>query len=67
MVIDQSTSGSATFKVKTQCKKTLAKGKSCKASVTFKPTDTTPQMGELIVDDNASMSPQMVPLTGTGK
>ena len=55
------------FAVKTQCKKTLKPGKSCKVSVTFKPTNTTLQMGELIVNDNAMGDPQMIDLTGTGK
>jgi hypothetical protein len=53
--------------VKKQCTKTLAPGKSCKVSVTFTPPDTTLQMGNLIVNDNATGAPQMVPLSGTGK
>jgi hypothetical protein len=57
----------APFAVKKQCTKTLAPGKSCKVSVTFTPPDTTLQMGNLIVNDNATGAPQMVPLSGTGK
>jgi hypothetical protein len=57
----------APFAVKTQCIKTLAPGKSCKVSVTFTPPDTTLQMGNLIVNDNATGAPQMIPLSGTGK
>jgi hypothetical protein len=55
------------FAVKSQCKKTLKPGKTCKVSVTFTPPDTSAQMGNLIVNDNASGAPQMVPLSGTGK
>ncbi len=57
----------APFAVKTQCIKTLAPGKTCNVSVTFTPPDTTPQSGELIVNDDAMGAPQMIPLSGTGK
>ena len=50
-----------------QCVKPLAPGKTCKVSVTFTPSDTTLQMGNMTVNDNARGAPQMVPLTGTGK
>ena len=55
------------FAVKTQCIKTLAPGKTCEVTVTFTPTDTTSQSGELIVNDDAMNAPQMIPLSGTGK
>lgn len=55
------------FAVKSQCQKTLAPGKSCKFSVTFTPPDTTPQVGTLMIFDNAAGSPQTITLTGTGK
>ena len=55
------------FAVTSECKETLAPGKSCKVSVTFTPTDTTAQSGELAINDNASGSPQTVGLSGTGK
>ena len=55
------------FAIKSQCKKTLKPGKSCKVSVTFKPPDTTPQAATLMIFDNAAGSPQMIPLSGTGK
>jgi sugar lactone lactonase YvrE len=55
------------FAIKSQCHKTLKPGKSCKVSVTFKPPDTTPQAGTLMIFDNAAGSPQMIPLSGTGK
>src|SRR5215469_12772298 len=64
------TSESATtpFAIKgSQCIKTLAPGKSCQVSVTFTPSDTTPQNGFLTVHDNAQGNPQMIPLSGTGK
>ncbi len=55
------------FAIKSQCKKTLKPGKSCKVSVTFKPPNTTPQAATLMIFDNAAGSPQMIPLSGTGK
>jgi hypothetical protein len=55
------------FAVTSQCAKTLAPGKSCKVSVKFTPTDTTPLTGTLTVMDTAQGSPQTVPLSGTGK
>jgi hypothetical protein len=57
---------SAPFAVKSQCIKTLAPGKSCKVQVTFTPPDTSAQAGNLVVHDDASGNPQMVPLSGTG-
>jgi hypothetical protein len=57
----------APFAVKTQCIKTLAPGKTCEVSVTFTPPDTSPQNGNLIVNDDAMGAPQMIPLSGTGK
>jgi len=35
--------------------------------VTFKPADTTPQSGSLMIFDNVTGSPQPVGLSGTGK
>jgi hypothetical protein len=55
------------FAVTSQCKTSLAPGKSCKVSVTFTPPDTTPQNGELTINDDAVGAPQMIPLSGTGK
>jgi predicted outer membrane repeat protein len=61
-------SATTPFAIKgSQCIKKLRPGKSCKVSVTFTPPDTTLQMGNLTVNDNAQGAPQMVPLTGTGK
>jgi Abnormal spindle-like microcephaly-assoc'd, ASPM-SPD-2-Hydin len=67
IVAGESESGDTTFSVKTQCKKTLKQKKSCEVSVKFAPTDTTPQTGDLIVEDNAENAPQTIPLMGTGK
>ncbi len=55
------------FAVRSECTKTLEPGKSCKASVTFQPTDTTEQSGSLMIYDNVTGSPQTVQLSGTGK
>jgi hypothetical protein len=65
-VTGESTTG-APFAVKTQCDKTLKPEKSCKVEVTFKPTNDSPQTGDLIINDDASGEPQMIPLSGTGK
>jgi len=63
-----SESATTPFAIKgSQCIKTLAPGKSCKVSVTFTPSDTTPQNGFLTVHDNAQGNPQMIQLSGTGK
>jgi sugar lactone lactonase YvrE len=58
---------SSVFAVKSQCKETLAPGKSCKVSVTFTPADTTTQTGSLKIYDSAIGSPQSVGLSGIGK
>jgi hypothetical protein len=55
------------FVIKSQCRRTLAPGKSCKASVMFKPLDTAQHTGSLMIFDNATGSPQLVRLSGTGK
>jgi len=45
---------------------TLALGTSCTISVTFTPTANGPRTGSITFTDDASTSPQMVTLTGTG-
>jgi len=55
------------FVLKSECEKALAPGKKCKVSVTFMPTDTTPQTGTLTITDNVTGEPQSVGLSGTGK
>jgi hypothetical protein len=67
VTIQMETASPSVFAVKSQCHKTLKPGKSCKASVTFKPTDTTPQTGTLKIFDSAPGSPQTVGLSGMGK
>jgi hypothetical protein len=48
------------------CGSTLAAGKSCIIKVTFTPTQLGARTGNLTITDNASNSPQTVPLSGTG-
>jgi parallel beta-helix repeat protein len=48
------------------CGTTLAAGTSCSINVTFTPTATGSRPGLITVTDNASGSPQSIPLTGTG-
>ncbi len=55
------------FAVAGQCVTSLAPGKSCKVSVTFDPTDTSEQTGQLTISDDAAGAPQTVQLSGTGK
>jgi Abnormal spindle-like microcephaly-assoc'd, ASPM-SPD-2-Hydin/Beta-propeller repeat len=45
---------------------TLAAGANCTISVTFTPTAAGARTGTLTITDNATNSPQTVPLTGTG-
>jgi parallel beta-helix repeat protein len=68
VTIESESASPSVFAVKSQCKKTLKPGKTCKVSVTFKPVDdTTAETGSLMIFDNATGSPQSVPLSGTGK
>lgn len=48
------------------CSASLPAGTSCTISVTFTPTSTGTRTGTLTVMDNASGSPQLVSLSGTG-
>src|SRR5260221_10430212 len=48
------------------CGSSLAVSGSCTMSIKFKPTTTGTRTGSLTVSDNASGSPQVVSLTGTG-
>jgi hypothetical protein len=48
------------------CGSTLAAGKNCTIKVTFTPTQLGARTGNLTITDNASNSPQTVPLSGTG-
>jgi hypothetical protein len=59
---------SADFEISTNtCGTTLAVGKTCKAGVTFTPTQVGAATGTLTFSDNASSSPQTVALSGTGE
>jgi subtilase family serine protease len=60
-------SADAPFAVSSECITSLEPGKSCKVSVTFSPTNTMEQTGTLIINDNETGAPQMIPLSGTGK
>src|SRR6202166_1874989 len=53
-------------KTATSCGSSLAAAASCAVSVTFKPTTTGARSANLTFTDNASGSPQQVPLSGTG-
>lgn len=48
------------------CKATLAAGAYCNVSVTFKPTSVGIKQGSITVSDDASASPLVLPLLGTG-
>ena len=51
----------------TTCEASLDAKAKCTISVTFSPTETGKQTGQLIVHDSASNNPQASNLTGTGK
>jgi hypothetical protein len=48
------------------CGSTLAAGSNCIIKVTFTPTQLGARTGNITITDNASNSPQTVPLSGTG-
>jgi hypothetical protein len=48
------------------CGSTLAAGANCIIKVTFTPTQLGTRTGNITINDNASNSPQTVPLSGTG-
>ncbi len=50
----------------TTCGSSLAAAKGCTVSLTFKPSTTGARSASLTVTDNASGSPQQVPLSGIG-
>ena len=54
------------FTAVNQCPATLAANAICNVSVTFAPTSVGAQSGTVTFTDNASGSPQIVSLTGTG-
>jgi phosphoesterase family protein/centrosomal CEP192-like protein len=57
---------SGDFKQSNNCGSSVAAGASCAISVTFTPTATGTRTAAVSIADNASGSPQMVGLTGTG-
>jgi hypothetical protein len=48
------------------CSSSLAPGESCAINVTFKPAQSGPRNATMSITDDASGSPQSVPLLGTG-
>jgi hypothetical protein len=57
---------SGPYAVTNTCGGTLGGGASCSITITFTPTATGTQTGTVTIADNASGSPQTVPLSGTG-
>ncbi|HET6180106.1 MAG TPA: FG-GAP-like repeat-containing protein [Candidatus Sulfotelmatobacter sp.] len=56
----------APFSQTNSCGSTVSPAASCTITVTFRPTTIGPLTGSVSITDNASVSPQKVPLTGTG-
>jgi len=54
------------FTETTTCGASVAAGGSCTISVTFTPTSAASYSASVVITDNASSSPQMITLTGTG-
>jgi hypothetical protein len=59
-------SGVGSYSQTNTCGASLAAGKSCTISVTFKPKATGTLTAAVKIGDNAAASPQEVTLTGTG-
>jgi probable HAF family extracellular repeat protein len=62
----QSVTASGEFTQTNICPASLPAGGSCNISVTFSPTSIGSLLGTITITDNASSSPQMVSLSGTG-
>lgn len=58
-------SNSVEFPITTSCGSTLAAGSTCTISATFHPLSTGAKSGGIVFTDDASDSPQTLPLTGT--
>ncbi|MGB9236425.1 MAG: choice-of-anchor D domain-containing protein [Terriglobales bacterium] len=56
----------AVTQIANSCGSTLAEGDHCVIKVTFTPTQLGTRTGAITISDNASGSPQTVPLSGTG-
>jgi hypothetical protein len=59
-------SGDFAFAGAGNCSGSVAAGASCSISVNFTPTTTGTRTGTVTIADNASNSPQTIPLTGSG-
>ncbi len=59
-------SGAASFHQTTTCGSTLPVGANCAVSLVFTPAAAASQNASLVFTDNASGSPQAVPISGTG-
>jgi hypothetical protein len=57
---------SGDFSQTNTCNTSLAAGGNCQISVTFTPTKTGSRAGAVTITDNATGSPQMIALAGTG-
>ena len=66
IAISVSGTNAADFGETTSCGTTLAAGSSCSISIVFTPGATGARTATLSVADNATGSPQSVPITGTG-
>jgi hypothetical protein len=58
--------GSGDFTSVNGCSSTLAPNTNCIVNMTYTPTVIGPETGTLVITDNASNSPQSIPLTGSG-
>ena len=54
------------YSVANNCGSSLGQNKSCSITVTFTPSATGTRKGTITVKDNATNSPQKLPLTGNG-
>lgn len=54
------------FSQTNNCGSGVASGASCQIQITFKPTAAGTAAGTITINDNAALSPQKVPLKGTG-
>ena len=61
-----SIASSGDFSQTNNCGSSVAAGASCSISVTFTPTKPNSRTGSITITDNATGSPQSVPLTGVG-
>src|SRR5208283_5933142 len=67
LTISSVTTSIADFGTLSDCTNSVPPGTNCTIGVFFDPTTSGTRTGTLIVTDNASGSPQSVPLTGSGQ